>query len=100
MRTKIKSAEKLAAEHRQRRQGLRAAHEMESLVGVSDKNPKKSRTVTRTKATSNSRVSGQKIDKASIKNLIIVDTIHLAQKGKNKTRSETRNKTRNKARET
>ena len=67
MRTKKKWAEKLAAEQRQRRQGLRAAHEMESLVGVSDKNPKKSRSVTRTKATSNSRVSCQRIDKASMK---------------------------------
>ena len=67
MRTKKKWAEKLAAEQRQRRQGLRAAHEMESLVGVSDKIPKKSRSVTRTKATCNSRVSCQRIDKASMK---------------------------------
>ena len=102
MRTKKKSTNKLAAEQRQRRQGPRAAHERESLVGVSDKNPKKSRSVTRTKATSNSRVSGQRIDKASIKNLIIVDTIQLAQKEKTKQdqKQETKQETKREKHET
>ena len=65
------------AEQKERRQALAAAHdETESLVGVSVKNPKKSRSVIRTEAKCNSRVSGQRIDKASIKNLD-TETIHI-----------------------
>ena len=93
MRTKKKSTEKLAAEQRQRRQGLRAAHEMESLVGVLDKNPKKSRSNTRTKVTSNSRVSGQRIDKASIKHYHHgYNALSLERKKQNKIRNKKQNK--------
>ena len=77
MRTKKKSRAQKVAEQKERRQALAAAHdETESLVGVSVKNPKKSRSVIRTEATTNSRVSGQRIDKASIKNLD-TETIHI-----------------------
>ena len=77
MRTKQKSRAKRVAEQKKKRQALTAAHdETESLVGGSVKNPKKSRSVTRTEATSNLRVSGQRIDKASLKNLD-TETIHI-----------------------